>query len=943
LSQKLIFTPEQEKAIHHNKGHLLIVACPGSGKTEIVSRRVAQLIKDGADPEKIVSFTFTEKAADELKTRIRRRLEVECPDRADFGDMYVGTIHSFCFHILKELEPKYRSYDVLDDAMRVAFVNKYENYYNKIELVRLQKANKLKHYTTIGKFLESADIVMTEDIDVSKLPKNKDNARFAKCFKAYRELLDEEKYFDFSSIIQTVVKLLQKNPSKLKKVQKLVKHLTVDEYQDVNQMQELLVELLSKGAESVCVVGDDDQNIYHWRGSNVDFIRKFESKYSKNYDVTKAKINTNYRSTPSIISTAREFIEHNNDRIPKDMVHNKKSLRKSEDGDMIYNRFDTEREEFDFIVNKIKELEGTEHIDKRNNPFSITLGDFAILVRTNSDAARIIRHLDRNGIDAISYSGSSIFESMEVQLAVDCIGYVFSCLGYTSNRPDLNDLKDRHEQVFNKTRFKKADSDLFVKKLKKLKERADKFLAKKPRDYLGGLGLQEFFHNILNAMGAEDFDFRTVYNYNLAVLSDAISDYENVYQRLRASQVEGFMYFVFAFAQSHYSETIHNDPTIQNAVNVLTIHKAKGMEYPVVFIPGFIKRGSWSRPTFVDQSAFNSDMYFGDTEDDRRTYYTAMTRAEKYLFITNPKIRISKTGRNMRKEAHPFINEIPTKHFSRKLYSKRKKSKLPPKQQPDGSFPTSFSHLNSYARCPKDFELRHMYGYNAGVPAGFGYGNNIHNMLNVIFNNYLEKKHVPTEKEVTEMFDRMFKLRYAPGKMADNMRKKAEQIIKNYVKISRKDFDRVLKTEKNFEFVMGDALIAGQIDLLMKVDENKNVTDVEIIDFKSEGKEDGEYKADHEKQLRYYAIACLDSLDLHPKRAWVHHLSEKDPKKSKSQVDISEKHLDKTRKEIKTQVDKILSREYPAKPRKGKDTCKECDYKCICSEKGFKTGISFGN
>jgi len=236
-----------------------------------------------------------------------------------------------------------------------------------------------------------------------------------------------------------------------------------------------------------------------------------------------------------------------------------------------------------------------------------------------------------------------------------------------------------------------------------------------------------------------------------------------------------------------------------------------------------------------------------------------------------------------------------------------------------------------------------MYGYNAGVPAGFGYGSNIHNMLNVIFNNYLEKKHVPTEKEVTAMFDRMFKLRYAPGKMADNMRKKAEQIINNYVKIAKNDFDRVLKTEKNFEFVMGDALIAGQIDLLMKVDENKNVTDVEIIDFKSEEKTDGEYQADHEKQLRYYAIACLDSLDLHPERAWVHHLSEKDPKKSKSEVDISKKQLDSTRKGIRTQVGMILKRKYPASPRRGKETCEVCDYKSICSEKEFKTGISFGN
>lgn len=128
LAHELSFTSDQLKAINHKKGHLRIIACPGSGKTEVVSNRIARLIESGVDPKTIVAFTFTEKAAEELKTRVRTILEKRCPQRADFGDMFIGTIHAFCFFMLKEIDPAYRSFDVLDDPKRVAFVSKPQNF-----------------------------------------------------------------------------------------------------------------------------------------------------------------------------------------------------------------------------------------------------------------------------------------------------------------------------------------------------------------------------------------------------------------------------------------------------------------------------------------------------------------------------------------------------------------------------------------------------------------------------------------------------------------------------------------------------------------------------------------------------------------------------------------------------------------------------------------------
>ena len=887
-----------------------------------------------------MSFTFTEKAADELKGRIRRILQDECPDRADFGDMYVGTIHGYCFKLLKDISPVYRSFDVLDDPMRIAWLNKYENYYDNVHLEELREHHAgIARYRLIDLFVASADIVMTEDVDLDMMSDTESNTVFRKCYEAYRETLRKDKYFDFTSIMKELVDLLKRDSKAMKKATDQVKHVTVDEYQDVNSVQESLVEILSKGAKSVCAVGDDDQNIYNWRGSNVGIIRNFKKKYSKTYKVSEIALNINYRSTPEIISTCRGFIENNEpNRLSKAMTHNEELGRKYKDGDIVHMHFETEEEEFGFIVRKIRDLIGTDFTDKRNNKFSLSFGNIVVLVRSNYDGARLTQHFAENNIEAVSYGGQSVFEKAEVIFAMDCIAYVFGCKSYTDSFSyEMDELEERYRGIFPTDRFPQASVKKFAEKLERIRNNAALKLSKKPKDYLGGLGLQEYYHNILNAMGAETFDMGKVYNYNFAVLSDAVSDYEMVYQRLRASQVEGFVWFVTSFVKSKYSETIHNDPTIQDAVNVMTIHKAKGLEFPVVFVPCFYnRRGMGRQKPFVEDRLYNSSMYDGNEQDDRRTYYTAMTRSEKYLFITGS----ATPGKLKKRKPHRFMQEIPSEYFSRRLHPKMKASGYDPMPLNDVAYSTSFSELNSYDRCPKDFQLRHMYGFNAGVPPGFGYGTNLHNILNMIFNDFMEKKIVPTESQIKTMFDKVFKLRYAPGKMSEGMREKAENIIKRYVELNKQDFNRVLTTEKNFEFVIGKTLISGQIDLLMKVDENGNETGVEIIDFKSEEKTEGEYQMDHEKQLRYYALACKDSLDMNPSSAWVHHLSETDPAKRKSQVDISDSVLDDTKTGIDHQVANVLTRKFDAKPRNKEETCNDCDYQVICPMKSSAKGLT---
>ena len=318
-----VFTKPQIEAISHRKGHLQIVACPGSGKTEVVAQRISGMIQDGVGPKTIAAFTFTEKAAEELKSRVRGILENDCPERSDVGDMFIGTIHEFCYRMIMEVDPAYRTYDILDDARRVAFLAKPNNFFENVGLVRLKEHYGLRHYDTINRFMYSTDIMLMDNIS----PKDLDDKRFAECFEKYLQTLDDERYFDFSTIIHKFVTEIMNDPEKRKAVSDRIKHVVLDEYQDVNGQQELLLSLLSKDADSVCVVGDDDQCIYHWRGSDPSLITTFKERYQDGYDVTQINLGTNFRSTDAIVHTAASLIRNNPNRLKKSMTHNRKLER----------------------------------------------------------------------------------------------------------------------------------------------------------------------------------------------------------------------------------------------------------------------------------------------------------------------------------------------------------------------------------------------------------------------------------------------------------------------------------------------------------------------------------------------------------------------------------------------------------------------------------------
>ena len=325
-------------------------------------------------------------------------------------------------------------------------------------------------------------------------------------------------------------------------------------------------------------------------------------------------------------------------------------------------------------------------------------------------------------------------------------------------------------------------------------------------------------------------------------------------------------------------------------------------------MPYLNKKGKGRGPdVFVDESLYDSDRYTGGEEEERRVYYVALTRAEKYLFLSG--MRHDTEVKHERQPAD-FIHELRRGLLAPPQKLVLKKSRLPERKSDTYDFSTTFSELSAYGRCGYDYKLRHVFGYNAGVPVAFGYGTQIHNILNIIHRNYRDR--LLSNEEIEKLIKKHFYLRYTPGNINDAMQKAATRVVQNYVAEHSEDFKRVLETEKGFEFTMDSSLISGQIDLIKRMDPSGEVREVELVDFKSD--HSLLYKADFEHQLRLYVMASAKALGLVPK-AVIHDLESG----RKKEVDIAPRRLQETEALLKTRVDGIRAEVFT--PTRNKHVC----------------------
>ena len=379
-------TPSQQSAIQHGGNNLQLIACAGSGKTEVVARRVVHLLDPAKAkplvPANIIAFTFTDKAAAELKERIVTRTREALGEINGLAEMFVGTIHAFALDLIKNEIPEYLKYEVLNEIQQGLFVDRYSKQSGLTASTDL-KGQPLRRYVDTRHFISALAILREADLDDAKLA----GCSVSDGLDTYRDLLDQRSYLDYSSILEAAVDVLTNEADLRERLAERIRYVIVDEYQDVNPVQEAIVWSLHELGARICVVGDDDQTIYQWRGSDVENILTFAERYPP---VKQIPLEENFRSSEGIVKTARPFIEKNKARLSKAMKPT--GAQKYESGDIVALSFKTPEEEAHHIAETAQALRGVAFLEGEGER-GLSWSDMAVLlrsVRTNAEPTRLL-------------------------------------------------------------------------------------------------------------------------------------------------------------------------------------------------------------------------------------------------------------------------------------------------------------------------------------------------------------------------------------------------------------------------------------------------------------------------------------------------------------------------------------------------------------------------
>jgi DNA helicase-2/ATP-dependent DNA helicase PcrA len=901
------YTDKQKEAIYETNRNLQIIACAGSGKTEVVSARIAQILLEkassGVSPKNIVAFTFTDRAAAELKDRIAARIIDKVGKITGLADMYAGTIHGYCLHLLQTYVYEYLKYGVLNDVQARLLVDRYSVQSGMQDLG-------LDRYKDSWLFLDVMEVLREANVDWAALQGN--NIQTA--LDNYNTLLKNNAYFDYTKMMKDAIEAISNNADMQGKIANSVKYLIADEYQDINPLQERLIRSLHELGANLCIVGDDDQCIYEWRGTDVQNIITFPKRYPNVHEVT---MDENFRSSPGVVDLAQYVIEKNDPhlRLPKQMVST--GHQSFEKGEVLCLGFDNPVEEASWIANKISGLIGTPFKDRpEDEERGLSWSDFAILLRSvKKNAGPILDILRTRDIPYIVKGMNNLFNTAEAIAA----GGIFWYMVDSINEKKLRELWE--QPVFG---LLSEDIDKGIKYLNVQKkwERGERWSAYNlQRTYLTFLELIG-----LREEGIPDNRGEIVY-YNLGKFSQVISDYEQInYQSEPKSKYEGFASFLVNQAPGYYPEgwedTAYARP---DAVQIMTIHQAKGQEWPVVFVPALIKnrfpssyRGGKTKWHVIPKAAIEgADRYDGSIESERRLFYVALTRSHKYLFCTWSPI----PGSSHFSRPSEFFTEATTpEHVLTKEPSRPPKNKLQPKSRDAlTNVAMTFSELKYYFMCPYQFKLRFLYGFNPPIDEAIGYGKSLHDALAEVHKRALERDFL-SMNDAEDLVNRHLHVPFAYPELRDNLKKAGIRSIKRYLQDNGHLLDKTVHTEQIVEIHLGEGIVVnGRIDLIRRTDTNEII----IVDFKSTSRAQQEDVS--RQQLHIYAMGYKELTDQDADMIEIHNLD----KGGAEREEVDAPLMQETARAIETAGIAIRENKFP-RLNQWCDACAICDPAGIC-------------
>ncbi len=827
------WTPGQETAINSVDCNMQIVACAGSGKTTTMVAHILKLLEqDGVSPENIVAITYTEKAAASLKHKVYDEYEKKNHNLEGLANMFIGTIHGFCLNMLQSATDDYKSFETLNEVQSRLFI-KNTRYHNGIMDVNYHPANGKSPYKLVNdktraeRWPEAISAYKSfldigREYGVENLPTN-----LQRHIQKYENTLIANSFFDFTSIITTTLRKLQEGYFD-DNVVSTVKYLIIDEYQDVNIAQEQIIKYFADRDTYICVVGDDDQTIYQWRGSNLSFIKNFSNRYP---DVKKVDLDINFRSSQGITEIAKQVINNNINRIEKNMQSNNSQAYES--GDIITYEFEDKESEIDFIVNKIKQLIGTAYT-RKGHTFGLDYDDMVILVSSVKKIPELISALEENNIDFIVEGTKNLFDSNEIKVLCDTLGLLFDSIDPKSKSDTISRLSEKDipdELVLRWSQY----SDL---SLSEIESSIKDFIMHPYKVDEYEFTIQGSIKKLFRDLKLFTIDDDKIL-YNWGKFTEMVNDFEKINLKIAPPyRLLAFRSFLTFDAPNLYPEgwLSPNFKAIK-CLRIMTYHQSKGLEYPVVFMPFLTKHSIFPQKNPGGTNAwgiFNDNsikqQYADDDESIRRVFYVGMTRSEKYLFLTRSDNVSPGGGRTYKTAALPFVEAKhspykETKLFLDKEYERSEERKF----STDEIITLNFSLLKDLFDCPYKFKLTNVFGFCSPLNIRMGYGRSIHNMLDFIHRNY-QRIDYNNPKVIEGIVKKYLHLPYGSPKLYEAMTEKATINLTSYIKNNSSKFKYIKFSEKSIDFSIDEYMfINGRIDLVR--DELNNT--ITLVDFKS--------------------------------------------------------------------------------------------------------------
>ena len=962
--------PAQRRAIEHGNGPLLVIAGAGTGKTRVITERIRHLFErdSSLSGENILGLTFTKKAAGEMLRRVRKT----CGERAD--GITLTTFHAFCETILKEAAPGRLPLEQVDHwillrrNMRRLQLDKYRRLAEPGQFLtdfiqffsrcqdELVSCEKYKEYAEgLAAKLGAERSQIDEESYKERLEEVEKQREIARAYGASEELLREKNVVALNGLMTEAVKLLENDAALREKLRKRFRHILVDEFQDTNIAQLKLLELIAAPPRNIVVVGDNDQAIYRFRGASFGSFKLFLQRFAgwkEGRDSTKLRVllQENYRSTPNILRVATQAISHNETSadFPKKVLN----ASKAEGERVRIVELTGQGEEANWVAGEIE----------RSHRAGRRWKDFAVLYRQHAHRDLLVEELSRRKIPFV-ISNLSILDHPLVRDVLCYLGLisqpyddvacarVLAAPAWGLEPPDIVRLTERAKKerkaIYDVLQLPQGELpfDASLAALETLLE----FLAEQ-RKTMKRRAAREILSDLTEwleiAQRASGQDRKYVQR-----LAEFVSEWE---PKSETRQLPEFLEYLDYYQQANCVISLNDDDAPGDAVQLMTVHGAKGLEFPQVFVLRVNSRAfpvSDRKPLFeFPVELMKEELPEGDyhAQEERRLFYVALTRAEDRLTLTTitekkgkvplfiedilmdsatkrrdviqiaPRVILAggeaDRAASKESEAQLFPASGPAKIFSR--VAKWAETYYPEIPEPLKLSPSS---VMGYRSCPQQFLFQRLWSIEGEAKATLTFGRVVHSTIRRAMNEMKKGNMVPFE-EVQRIYENEWsELGFEDDYQEQEYKKDGLEQLRTFHAAVLKALPEILEQEKGFELDLeNNVIVKGRIDQINSLGRK----DVEIVDYKT-GKPRKDSEAKKDLQLSIYAIAAKEILELNPVRLVFHYLQNNE----RQETTRDAKQLAEAQAIVQEVAAEIRAGEFTAKPG---FHCRGCSYKPIC-------------